>query len=220
MSTARSTIGGRPRQSTSPETSAPTSRPAPTSSGSWFPTVIEPLREDWDRVKVAVMARLGRLESLKTDDARKKAKDLARKELLAFHHALCNTRVLDPACGTGNFLYVAMVHMKRLEGEVLDLLAQLEGTQRLALLSSSGDGPRETVDPHQFLGIEVNGRAAVIAELVLWIGYLQWHYRTFLAASGGGAQWHEPVLRQFGNIEHRDAWCATRTASPSPGGTA
>lgn len=173
-----------------------------------FPTVIEPLREDWDRVKVAVMARLGRLDTLKTDDARKKAKEAARKELLAFHHTLCATRVLDPACGTGNFLYVAMEHMKRLEGEVLDLLAQIEGTQRLALLSSSsadGTGSRETVDPHQFLGIEVNGRAAVIAELVLWIGYLQWHYRTFLAASGGGAHWHEPVLRQFGNIEHRDA---------------
>ena len=35
-----------------------------------------------------------------------------------------------------------------------------------------------TVDPHQFLGIEINPRAAAIAELVLWIGYLQWHFRT------------------------------------------
>lgn len=63
-----------------------------------FPTVIEPLREDWDRVKVAVMARLGRLETLKTDDARKKAKDLARKELLAFHHALCSTSLVPWIC--------------------------------------------------------------------------------------------------------------------------
>ena len=39
-------------------------------------------------------------------------------------------------------------------------------------------------DPHQFLGIEVNPRAAAIAELVLWIGYLQWHFRTRGDAAG------------------------------------
>jgi len=171
-----------------------------------YPTVIEPLREDWDRVKVAVVARLSRLDTLKSDKARADARAAARKELLDFHHSLCTTRVLDPACGTGNFLYVAMEHMKRLEAEVLDLLAQIEGTHRLALLSSSSEAHRETVDPHQFLGIELNARAAVIAEMVLWIGYLQWHYRTLLASSGTATVgWHEPVLRQFNNIEHRDA---------------
>ncbi|MCC7107692.1 MAG: class I SAM-dependent DNA methyltransferase, partial [Deltaproteobacteria bacterium] len=68
---------------------------------------------------------------------------------------------------------------------------------RLALSGGSG---LHTVDPHQFLGIEVNPRAAVIAELVLWIGYLQWHFRTF-----GATEWPEPVLREFKNIEKRDA---------------
>ncbi len=57
-----------------------------------------------------------------------------------------------------------------------------------------------TVDPHQLLGIELNPRAAAIAELVLWIGYLQWHFRT-----RGNANPPQPVLRDFRNIEHRDA---------------
>ena len=79
--------------------------------------------------------------------------------------------MLDPACGTGNFLYVALELMKRLEGEVLETLADLGGQEALAGCEG------HTVDPHQFLGLEINPRAAAIAELVLWIGYLQWHFR-------------------------------------------
>lgn len=92
--------------------------------------------------------------------------------LRAFHHRLCHLRVLDPACGTANFLYVTLEHMKRLEGEVLDLLEQMGDAQ--GRLETEG----LSVDPHQFLGLEINPRAAAIAELVLWIGYLQWHFRT------------------------------------------
>ena len=57
-----------------------------------------------------------------------------------------------------------------------------------------------TVDPHQFLGLEINPRAAAIAEMVLWIGYLQWHFRT----QGSGLP-PSPILRDFKNIECRDA---------------
>ena len=103
-------------------------------------------------------------------------------------------RVLDPACGTANFLYVTLEHMKRLEGEVLDLLDQFGDTQ--GRLETAG----LSVDPHQFLGLELNPRAAAIAELVLWIGYQQWHYRT-----RGNVRPPEPVLRDFRNIECRDA---------------
>ncbi len=84
--------------------------------------------------------------------------------------------------------------MKRLEGEVLDTLAQLGDTQqRLEVEGLS-------VDPHQFLGLEINPRAAAIAEMVLWIGYLQWHFRT----RGSGLP-PSPILRDFHNIECRDA---------------
>ena len=148
-----------------------------------LPAVIEPLRTQWDNVKAAalLLANTGKLGE-------------ARDTLHAFHHRLCQVRVLDPACGTANFLYVTLEHLKRLEGEVLDLLDQFGDTQ--GRLETAG----LTVDPHQFLGLELNPRAAAIAELVLWIGYLQWHYRT-----RGNVRPPEPVLRDFRNIECRDA---------------
>ena len=83
--------------------------------------------------------------------------------------------------------------MKRLEGEVLEALLDLGGQEALRGLGA------HTIDPHQFLGLEINPRAAAIAELVLWIGYLQWHFRT-----KGGAP-AEPILRKFKNIEVKNA---------------
>ncbi len=58
----------------------------------------------------------------------------------------------------------------------------------------------EQVNPSQFLGIEINPRAAAIAELVIWIGYLQWYFKRY-----GNSAPPEPVLQAFGNIENRDA---------------
>jgi hypothetical protein len=124
------------------------------------PTIMEPLRSDWDGVRGAV-------ESLMGEDKI----DAARAVVEAFHAQLAQTKVLDPACGTGNFLYVAMARMKELEGEVLELLKELGDNQYLAELSG------HTITPENFLGIEINPRAAAIAQLVLWIGYLQWHFK-------------------------------------------
>ena len=56
------------------------------------------------------------------------------------------------------------------------------------------------IDPHQFLGLGINPRAAHIAKMVLWIGFLQWHFRTH-----GNVSPPEPVIRKFDNIQHRDA---------------
>ncbi len=147
------------------------------------PTIIEPLTDDWRAVQAEAAAFL-------KDGDKKKARDAVR----AFHTRLCNTRVLDPACGSGNFLYVSMELMKRLEGEVLDMLADLGEQEYLVGLD------RHTVDPHQFLGLEINPRAVAIAELVLWIGYLQWHFRT-----RGKVMPAEPVLKAFANIKEQDA---------------
>lgn len=151
-----------------------------------LPTVIEPLRTEWKEVQVAAL----------TYEGQGKHKE-AVAEIRAFHRHLCDVRVLDPACGSGNFLYVTLEHMKRLEGEVLNLLHDLGESQGLLELEGV------TVDPHQFLGLEINPRAARIAEMVLWIGYLQWHFRTH-----GKVNPPEPVLRDFHNIEHRDALIA------------
>jgi hypothetical protein len=148
-----------------------------------LPTIVEPLREQWSNVQAAAvtLAKGGQLPE-------------ARKEVSGFLDDLCNTTILDPACGTANFLYVAMEHMKRLEGEVRDMLHSLGETQTVF------EGTGHSVDPHQFLGIEINPRAAAIAELVLWIGYLQWHFRTF-----GAKMPAEPIIKPFHNIECRDA---------------
>jgi hypothetical protein len=147
-----------------------------------LPTIIEPLRAEWANVRAAAITH-ARADNLKK----------ARAAVNEFHEKLCNIRVLDPACGTGNFLYVALQQLKILEGEVLDTAAQFGENFKLELST-------HTIDPHQFLGIEINPRAAAIAELVLWIGYLQWHFR--LPNKGLPP---EPILRAFKNIECRDA---------------
>ena len=158
-----------------------------------LPTVVEPLRADWANAQAAALllaTEANALEGKKRDDKMAEA----RAEVRRFHHQLCSTRVLDPACGSGNFLYVTLEHLKRLEGEVFNQLDALGDTQ--GKLGLEG----ETVTPKQLLGIEINERAAALAELVLWIGYLQWHVR-----ATGSATVAEPVIHDYGNIEHRDA---------------
>lgn len=156
-----------------------------------LPTVIDPLRSEWSDVQAAAL-------TLALEDKH----DEAVNELRRFHHRLCTLRVLDPACGSGNFLYVTLEHLKRLEGEVLNALDELGFRQAgLALDGERADAlGGETVDPHNLLGIELNPRAAAIAEVVLWIGYLQWHFRT-----RGDVNPPTPVIRDFRNIENRDA---------------
>ncbi|MBN9454892.1 MAG: class I SAM-dependent DNA methyltransferase [Bosea sp.] len=145
-------------------------------------TVIGPLREDWRAVLgAAQQARDG-------GDARKA---LALVE--GFHQTLCTTRILDPACGTGNFLHVSQELMKKLEGEVLDAAGELGRNEELSGFAA------HQVGPHQFLGLETNRRAVAIADLVLWIGHLQWHVRTRPHAP------REPILEKLDHIHKQDA---------------
>ncbi|MEK7833145.1 MAG: DNA methyltransferase, partial [Acidobacteriota bacterium] len=125
---------------------------------------------------------------------RERKRAALEKLLQGFQEKLAAATVLDPACGSGNFLYVTLEHLKRLEGEVINALNDFDARQAAFELEGWA------VDPHQLLGLEVNPRAAAIADLVLWIGYLQWHFRT-----RGDAKPAEPVLRKFRNIECRDA---------------
>ncbi|RLQ88470.1 class I SAM-dependent DNA methyltransferase [Notoacmeibacter ruber] len=147
------------------------------------PTIIEPLRADWELVQASVKG----LHEKGQDDK-------AIAAVKAFHHKLCTTRVLDPACGTANFLYVSLELMKRLEGEVLEALDDLgEDAPKFAM-----EG--ETVGPRQFFGLEINPRAVAIADLVLWIGYIKWQLKT-----NGLSAITEPVLHSYGNILQQDA---------------
>ncbi|MEJ7776780.1 MAG: DNA methyltransferase [Sphingomicrobium sp.] len=102
--------------------------------------------------------------------------------LRAFHARLGSIVVLDPACGTGNFLYVAMEALLGLESKIIQAI------------EDSGGEVRSAVGPGQFHGLEKNSRAAKIAELVLWIGWLRWRIR-----NGAGAI-EEPILGQRANI--------------------
>lgn len=145
-------------------------------------TVIESLRADWGNV----------LATVERQKAERRDKD-AIATVLAFHEKLCTTRILDPACGTGNFLYVSLELLKRLEGEVLEAIADLGGQESLRNLEG------HTVGPRQFVGLETNPRAVAISELVLWIGYLQWHIRT----KGGPPR--EPILEAFHNIRQAES---------------
>ncbi len=147
------------------------------------PTVVEPLRAQWKSVQVAAL-------QLAEDGQPKKA--IAAVE--QFLHELGNVRVLDPACGSGNFLYVTLELLKRLEGEVLNTLAELGQPYKLEYNTHS-------ISPANFFGIELNPRAAAIAEQVLWIGYLQWQLRT----QGHLHNLPEPLIKDLHNIECRDA---------------
>ncbi|MCA9443538.1 MAG: class I SAM-dependent DNA methyltransferase, partial [Candidatus Omnitrophica bacterium] len=153
-----------------------------------LPTVVEPIREDWAAAQTTAFTL-----------ATQGKENEAIQTIQGFHRQLCEVKILDPACGSGNFLYVTLEHLKRIEGEVLSTLFDLtEKTQ--TTFDTLGISMGLTVDPHQLLGLEINPRAAAIAELVLWIGYLQWHRRTH-----GDLKPQEPIIKNFHNIECRDA---------------
>ncbi|HEX9923106.1 MAG TPA: DNA methyltransferase, partial [Anaerolineae bacterium] len=156
------------------------------------PTVIEPLRAEWDAVQTAALLLAGEDKT-----------EQAMAEVETFQQRLAGVKILDPACGSGNFLYVTLEQLKRLEGEVLNTLRELGRDQMLLELESV------MVTPRQFLGLEVNPRAAAIAELVLWIGFLQWHFRT-----RGQVQPPTPIIRNYHNIECRDAVLAWDAVEP------
>ena len=148
-----------------------------------IPTIIEPLRADWQEVQAHA------------EDLRQRGLNgEAITAIHAYHHRLCTIRVLDPACGTGNFLYVSLELMKKLEGDVLEALADFGDTQIRLMLEG------ETVSPKQFYGLDLNKRAIPIADLVIWIGFLKWQLRT-----AGLAAITEPVLHAYGTIRYQDA---------------
>lgn len=147
------------------------------------PTIEEPVRERWKAVETAVFQL--------RESGRAKDQKAAEKQLREFHGWLRGLRVLDPACGSGNFLYMSLAALKRIEAEVLQTLEDLTGNPDLVL---------EEVGPWQFHGLEIKPWAREIAELTLWIGYFQ-----FWMAHHGHTRPPEPVLRDTGTMEVRDA---------------
>ncbi|TGQ43692.1 MULTISPECIES: DNA methyltransferase [unclassified Mesorhizobium] len=155
-------------------------------------TIIEPLTKDW----------IGH-QSAAEREIRAGSTAAAIREVEDFLRRLASVRVLDPACGTGNFLYVALRRMKQLEGEALKQLQDIGGEEAVARVTDI------SVKPEQFFGMELNERAVEIAELVLWIGYIQWHMRTRSTVPP------EPVLGSSDHVHAKDA-LITWTGYPHP----
>jgi hypothetical protein len=164
------------------------------------PTVEEPLRERWIAVQADVLQLLD--AEGKAERTRKQHQKEALNRLREFHEWLRGLRFLDPACGSGNFLYVTLSVVKQIELEVLRAIEGITGAPELAV---------EEVGPWQFHGIEVKAWAREIAELTLWVGYHQWWRRTH-----GHTLPPEPVLRDTGTLEHRDAVLAWDTITEDP----
>jgi hypothetical protein len=122
------------------------------------------------------------------DKALVDAQSLADAELKAFQARLRAFRVLDPACGSGNFLYLALVELKNIERRV---------AVEAELLGFSRSFP--SIGPEALLGIEINSYAAELARVSIWIGEIQWMRRN------GFNVGRKPILKPLQNIECRDA---------------
>lgn len=134
------------------------------------PVVMQPLRREWDQVRQRAE------ELLKKGD--KKRRNEAERVLHDFITRLGSVKVLDPACGSGNFLYVTLQKLKDLEKEVI-VYAMDRGFPTFF----------PEVGPWQLYGIEVNPYAFDLAQMSVWIGYLQW-----IRANGFGVD-QDPILR-------------------------
>jgi type II restriction/modification system DNA methylase subunit YeeA len=154
------------------------------------PVLIAPLRREFDALKARVAELLPHWEKTRPSDrARLRADRNPEKALQAFLDRLSAVKVLDPACGSGNFLYVSLRCLKDLEREVIEWGSQTLRTTR--------HFPR--VGPEVVHGIEVNDYAAELARVTIWIGEIQW------MLSHGFAYRINPILQPLESIECRDA---------------
>ena len=112
----------------------------------------------------------------------------ARARLEAFRQRLASVSVLDPACGSGNFLYIALRSLLDFEKEVIDYA-----------VARGWHGLTPTVQPSQMLGLEINHYAAELARTALWIGYIQWHQ------ANGFPYTQRPILTPLDTIRQTDA---------------
>ncbi len=155
------------------------------------PVLMGPLRRGWAETRDKVKALLARASQSGNRATATRLQKEARQAIEKFRSGrLDKIRVLDPACGSGNFLYVALELLHEMEKEVLLLLAEVdEGQFSLDI----------RVGPHMVQGIELNAFAQELAQVTIWIGHLQWFLRN------GFSFQKDPVLKPIQSIECRDA---------------
>ncbi len=180
--------------------------------------VMAPLRREWAETK-AIVERLlttgrktaadtsippnpeqGRRAKPLSAAAMRKARGEADSILHQFLTRLRAVKILDPACGSGNFLYVALLRLKDLEKEAAVTFPGEHG------LGSYLPG----VSPLQLYGIETNAYAHDLAQMTVWIGWLQW-----IRVNGFGYP-ADPILKPLtDNIRRMDSILAPDGTEPA-----
>ncbi|MFW6082982.1 MAG: class I SAM-dependent DNA methyltransferase, partial [Chloroflexota bacterium] len=152
------------------------------------PVVMAPLRRRWDEVRTEVEELVQKRQETSSKAWVTQYTNMIQEKIMGFLNELSEVQVLDPACGSGNFLYVALRELLDLEKEVVTFAGDMGLTR-----------PIPQVSPAQMHGIEVNEYAHQLAEATIWIGYIQW-----LHENGFGKP-SEPILKPLENIWQIDA---------------
>ena len=152
------------------------------------PVVVRPWLREWEKARAEIALRLERAGVAKTGSTRNRQRGHAERTLFSFLDRLRSFTVLDPACGSGNFLYLALHALKDLEHRV-QLEAESMGLQRSF----------PAVGPASVKGIEINPYAAELARVSVWIGEIQWMRRNGFSGA------RVPILDPLETIECRDA---------------
>ena len=152
------------------------------------PVVVRPWLAEWEAEKAEIAVDLEQAEAGKSPATRTKRRNEAERRYRTFLNRLRTFTVLDPACGSGNFLYLALQALKDLEHRV-QFDAETLGFQRAF----------PEVGPANVKGIEINPYAAELARVSVWIGEIQWMRRN------GFSEARDPILKPLDTIECRDA---------------
>ena len=161
------------------------------------PVIVRPLLAEWEGTKAELGATLERAGAAKSAAARTRLREQADRSLRSFLERLRRFVVLDPACGSGNFLYLALHALKDIEHRV-QLEAEALGIQR----------GFPAVGPANVKGIEINAYAAELARVSVWIGEIQWMRRN------GFREARDPILKPLETIECRNAILTPEAEEP------
>ena len=162
------------------------------------PVVIRPWLSKWAVEKAEIAAELKRAEAAKAQATRTKRRKEAEQRYRAFLDRVRAFTVLDPACGSGNFLYLALQALKDLEHQVQVDAEGLGFARQFACI----------VGPANVKGIEINPYAAELARVSVWIGEIQWMRRN------GFGEARDPILKPLDTIECRDAIVTADNTEP------
>ena len=151
------------------------------------PVIIAPLTRDWEGVRAEIEAEMAKHAQAKGGE-KTKAYNRAKRLQTKFLERLKAFSILDPACGSGNFLYLGLKALKDIEHRV-NTECEALGLQR--------EFP--AVGPENMMGIEINPFAAELARVSVWIGEIQWMREHGFDAS------RNPILKPLDTIVCHDA---------------